>query len=70
MDPWKEQAALQAGRDQLREWAAIEGKSTAMSDDLYRAQADSARRQSLSLLSAFAHVGVWILEIFRFFRSG
>jgi hypothetical protein len=72
MDPWKEQFAWQAGRDKLRHWAALEGKSATMSDDLYRDEETRgvARQKTLGVLSFFAHAGVCVLEVLRFFRSG
>jgi hypothetical protein len=72
MDPWKEYAAWESGRDKLRQWAALEGKSETMSNDLYRGHAaqDSAQRKPLGLLNACAHAGIWVVELWRYFRSG
>jgi hypothetical protein len=72
MDPWKEYAAWESGRDKQRQWAALEGKSSAMSDDLYRSQSasESAGRKPLGFLNACAHAGIWLVELWRYFRSG
>jgi hypothetical protein len=72
MDPWKEQAVWQAGRDKVRRWAKLEGKSAAMSDDLYQGQVarELRSRRPLKSLNRIAHFGVWIVEVLRLFRSG
>jgi hypothetical protein len=72
MDPWKESAAWESGRDKLRQWAALEGKSSAMSDDLYRGRdvPDTAGRKSLGFLNACTHAAIWLVELWRYFRSG
>jgi hypothetical protein len=72
MDPWKETSVWKFGRDEAREWAALEGKSQTMSEDLYRGNESRTllRRGPLRMLNYCAHVGVWIVEVWRFFRSG
>jgi hypothetical protein len=72
MDPWKEFSAWEAGREKVRRWAALEGKSATMSDDLYRGRLARARcrRKALGILGFCVHAGVWVLEVWRFMRSG
>jgi hypothetical protein len=72
MDPWKELSAWETGRDSLRKWAALEGKSAAMSDHLVQGQVarEPLSDRPLKLLNRSAHVGVWIAEIWRLFRRG
>jgi hypothetical protein len=71
MDPWKEYAAWQDGRDVVRDWAALEGKSATMSEDLLRGYSPrSGRRLFFGAVSFIAHVGVAFAEFWRMFRSG
>jgi len=71
MDPWKEYAAWEEGRDAVRQWAALEGKSRTMSDDLHRAHARVRQsKRPIAALSVIAHLGAWLLEIWRVMRSG
>ncbi|HEY3395033.1 MAG TPA: hypothetical protein VGK58_20180 [Lacipirellulaceae bacterium] len=70
MDPWKEYAAWQDGRDIVRQWASLEGKSPTMSEDLL--QGYSPRRGPKLLFAAVslvAHVGSSLAELWRMFRS-
>jgi hypothetical protein len=71
MDPWKELAALENGRDVVRRWAAIEGKSRTMSDDLLRGcfveEGDNTRRGGLEFA---LHACALIFELARMIRSG
>ena len=71
MDPWKEYAAWQDGRDVVRRWAELEGKSPAMSEDLLRGR--SPRRGPklfIAAVSVISHVGSSLAEIWRMLRSG
>ena len=72
MDPWKEMSVWEIRRDEVREWAALEGKSATMSEELYRCRVGPSlfRQGSLRMLSLCAHAGAWVLEAWRFFRSG
>jgi hypothetical protein len=71
MDPWKEYAAWQDGRDVVRQWAALEGKSATMSDDLLRDYSPRrGRRLLLTALGLITHVGASLAELWRMFRSG
>jgi hypothetical protein len=70
MDPWKEYAAWQDGRDVVRAWAALEGKSATMSEDLRRGHSPQCRRNALLAAASFiAHIGASIAELWRMFRS-
>jgi hypothetical protein len=70
MDPWKEYAAWQDCCDVVREWAALEGKSTTMSEDLLRNCAPRRRfKPLLAALSVIAHVSASLIELWRMFRS-
>jgi hypothetical protein len=71
MDPWKEYAAWQTGRDVVRQWAALEGKSPTMSEDLLRNCAPRRRfKLLLAALSFIAHVSASLVELWRMMRSG
>jgi hypothetical protein len=71
MDPWKEYAAWQIGRDVVRDWAAMEDKSLTMSEDLLRDCAPRRRfKPFLAALSVIAHVSASLVELWRMFRSG
>jgi hypothetical protein len=71
MDPWKEYAAWQDGRDVVRAWAASEGKSATMSEDLLRSHSPRrGRRLVLAAVSVIVHVGASLAELWRMFRSG
>jgi hypothetical protein len=71
MDPWKEYAAWQDGRDVVREWAALEGKSATMSEDLRRGYSPScSRKLFFAGVSFIAHVSAAFAELWRMFRSG
>jgi hypothetical protein len=70
MDPWKEYAAWQDGRDVVRRWAAMEGKSPTMSEDLCRGYSPHrVRRLLFAAVSFIAHVGASLAELWRMFRS-
>jgi hypothetical protein len=70
MDPWKEFAALQSGRDRVRQWAALEGKSPSMSEDLLRNYSPRRRSKLLTAAASFiVHVGASLVELWRMFRS-
>jgi hypothetical protein len=86
MDPWKELSAWQTGRDELRKWAALEGKSLTTRDDLFNRQSDLTAEatplrthfvqrcvkptNALRAFNSCAHLGWWLLELWRYFRSG
>ncbi len=71
MDPWKEYAAWQDGRDVVRQWAALEAKSPTMSEDLLRGQSPLRRSKLLLATVSFtAHVGASLAELWRMLRSG
>ena len=71
MDPWKEFAALENGRDMVRRWAALEGKSRTMSDDLVRGSSLlSPAKPPVRPWSFAAHLGAVALELWRLMRSG
>ena len=70
MDPWKEYAAWQDGRDVVRRWAELEGKSPAMSEDLLHGYSPRRGRKLLfAAASIIAHVGGSLAELWRMFRS-
>jgi hypothetical protein len=70
MDPWKEYAAWQDGRDVVRQWAALEGKSPTMSEELLRGYSPRrGRRLLFAAVSFIAHVGASLAELWRMFRS-
>jgi hypothetical protein len=70
MDPWKEYAAWQDGRDVVRDWAALEGKSSTMSDDLLQCHSPQRRFNLLpAALGFIAHVAATFSELWRMFRS-
>ncbi|HJQ80991.1 MAG TPA: hypothetical protein VJ828_13610 [Lacipirellulaceae bacterium] len=70
MDPWKEYAAWQDGRDVVRRWAALEGKSPTMSEDLRHGYSPRrGRRLFFAAMSFIAHVGASLVELWRMFRS-
>jgi hypothetical protein len=71
MDPWKEYAAWQDGRDVVRAWAALEGKSRTISEDLVRGHSPRrARRLIFGVVGFIAHLGASVAELWRMFRSG
>jgi hypothetical protein len=71
MDPWKEYAAWQTGRDVVRDWAALEGKSPTMSEDLLRGSAPRRRfKPLLAALSFITHISASLIELWRMIRSG
>jgi hypothetical protein len=71
MDPWKEYAAWQDGRDVVRRWAALEAKSPTMGEDLLRGYSPRrGRKLLLSAVSFVTHVGASLAEFCRMFRSG
>jgi hypothetical protein len=71
MDPWKEYAAWQDGRDAVRRWAALEAKSPTMSEDLLRVYSPRRGRKLLfGAVSFLTHIGASLAELWRMFRSG
>jgi hypothetical protein len=71
MDPWKELSALEDGRNLARRWAALEGKSRTMSDDLFRESLFHSREKSRGApLNFVVHVGALAVELWRLMRSG
>jgi hypothetical protein len=70
MDPWKEYAAWQDGRDVVRQWAELEGKSPTMVEELLRSYSPRrGRRLLFAAVSFIAHVGASLAELWRMFRS-
>jgi hypothetical protein len=55
----------------VRQWAELEGKSPAMSEDLLRNREPRRGRKLLfAVLNSIAHVGDSLAELWRMFRSG
>jgi hypothetical protein len=71
MDPWKENAAWQECRDAVRAWAALEGKSATMREDLYRSAVCklAANPRFLPLIAVLVDVGMMALDVLRVLRS-
>jgi hypothetical protein len=64
MDPWKEYAAREECRDAVRDWAALEGKTPAMADDLLRRYAEQASHSIDTPLAVVegARLVAWAIE--------
>jgi hypothetical protein len=64
MDPWKESAAWQEGRDVVRQWAVLEGKSPQMAENLVRdfAQQTAQSVDKPLLLAAGVRAAAWAIH--------
>jgi hypothetical protein len=72
MDPWKEFAALEDGRDVVRRWSVLEGKSGTMSEDLRRGCLVEEREKKTrgAFINFALHAAALVIELWRMVRSG
>ena len=72
MDAWSTIDARATRRCAVRRWAALEGKSATMSEDLYcsRRRRVDFQREALRVTLCSAEIAAWMIHVWRLFRSG